>query len=255
GFAFDRHAENLCRCGCAHAHSSQLRSRTHRARLWQFGVPLFGGNAGVRRGGPDIDQPDERRADAASRTHRGSLGVAGVVAAWKFDLVDSHRSAGGYSFGDRLPMFDSQIFRLLFQKSGRLDFAVIAVVIAVALSRDLIAAAGVGIGMAILLFIRDQVRGSVIRRKRYLDEISSKTQRSEGERAILRSFGDQGVGCELQGNLFFGTTDQLFSQLESDLRTKRFILMDMRRVRSIDYTAVRLLEQMHQGGTAWAVVV
>jgi sulfate permease, SulP family len=68
-------------------------------------------------------------------------------------------------------MFDSQIFRLLFQKSGRLDFAVIAVVIAVALSVDLIAAAGVGIGMAILLFIRDQVRGSVIRRKRYLDEI------------------------------------------------------------------------------------
>src|SRR5262249_60960341 len=44
-------------------------------------------------------------------------------------------------------------------KSGRLDFAVIAVVIAVALSRDLIAAAGVGIGMAILLFFREQVRG------------------------------------------------------------------------------------------------
>src|SRR5262249_43875551 len=54
GFAFDRHAENLCRRGCAHAHSSQLRSRTHRARLWQFGVILFGRNAGVRRGGPDI---------------------------------------------------------------------------------------------------------------------------------------------------------------------------------------------------------
>ena len=90
------------------------------------------------------------------------------------------------------------------------------------------------------------IRGSVIRRKRYLDEISSKTQRGEGERAILRSVGYQGVVCELQGNLFFGTTDQLFTQLESDLRTKRFILMDMRRVRSIDYTAVRLLEQMHQ---------
>src|SRR5262249_128984 len=123
GFAFDRHAENLCRCGCAHAHSSQLRSRTHRARLWQFGVPLFGGTAVVRGGGREIDQAEGGRGDGASRTHRGSLGVAGVVAAWKFDRVDSHRSAGGYSFGDRLPMFDSQIFRLLFQKSGRLDFA------------------------------------------------------------------------------------------------------------------------------------
>jgi len=143
-------------------------------------------------------------------------------------------------------MFDRQIFRLPLTKSGRLDFLVIAGVITVALSMDLIVAAGAGIAMAILLFIRDQVRGSVIRRKRYLNEISSKTQRSEEERAILRSFGDQGVVCELQDNLFFGTTDRLFTQLEPDLRTKRFILMDMRRVRSIDYTAVNLLEQMHQ---------
>jgi sulfate permease, SulP family len=66
------------------------------------------------------------------------------------------------------------------------------------------------------------------------------------ERAILREFGDQGVVCELQDNLFFGTTDRLFTELEPVLRTKRFILMDMRRVRSIDYTAVNLLQQMHQ---------
>jgi SulP family sulfate permease len=45
--------------------------------------------------------------------------------------------------------------------------------------------------------------------------------------------------------LFFGTTDRLFTELEPDLKTKRFILMDMRRVRSIDYTAVNLLQQMH----------
>src|SRR5262249_32321231 len=155
------------------AHSSQLRSRTHRARLWQFGVLLFGRNAGVRRGGPDIDQPDERRANAASRNHRGSLALLllGSLIAW-IPIA----ALAGILLVIAYRMLDGQIFRLLFQKSGRLDFAVIAVVIGVALSRDLIAAAGVGIGMAILLFIRDQVRGSVIRRKRYLDEISSKTQ-------------------------------------------------------------------------------
>jgi SulP family sulfate permease len=131
-------------------------------------------------------------------------------------------------------------------KSGRLDFIVIAGVIAVALSVDLIVAAGAGIAMAILLFIRDQVKGSVIRRKRYLSGLSSKTERGEREREILRKFGDQGVLCELQDNLFFGTTDRLFTQLEPDLRTKRFILMDMQRVRSIDYTAANLLQQMYQ---------
>ena len=143
-------------------------------------------------------------------------------------------------------MFDTKIFRLLLTKSGRLDFAVVAGVVAIALSTDLIVAAGAGIAMAILLFIRDQVKGSVIRRKRYLNEVSSKTERSERERAILHRFGEQGVVCELQDNLFFGTTDRLFTELEPDLSTKRFILMDMRRVRSIDYTAVNLLHQMHQ---------
>jgi len=142
-------------------------------------------------------------------------------------------------------MFDKNMFHLLRYPAGRLDFCVIAGVILVALTVDLIAASGVGIAMAILLFIRDQVRGSVIRRKRYLNQMSSKTRRQATEREILNRDGDQAVFCELQGNLFFGTTDQLFSQLEPDLRTRRFLLLDMRHVQSIDYTAVHLFEQMH----------
>lgn len=141
-------------------------------------------------------------------------------------------------------MFNTGMFRLLLTAAGRLDFAVIAGVIIVAITVDLIAASGVGIALSILLFIRDQIRGSVIRRKRYLNQVSSKTRRLASERALLNQYGDQGVFCELQDNLFFGTTDQLFSQLEADLRTKRFILLDMRRVQSMDYTAAHLFEQM-----------
>jgi SulP family sulfate permease len=142
-------------------------------------------------------------------------------------------------------MFDRQAFHLLRYPAGRQDFAVIACVVLVAVSVDLIAAAGVGVALAILLFIRDQIKGSIIRRKLYLNQISSKTHRLASERDILNRYGDQAVFCELQGNLFFGTTDQLFSQLEPDLRTKRFILLDMRRVQSMDYTAAHLCEQMH----------
>lgn len=75
--------------------------------------------------------------------------------------------------------------------------------------------------------------------------MSSKTRRLAAEREILNRYGDQGVYCELQGNLFFGTTDQLFSLLESDLRTKQYILFDMRRVQSMDFTAAHLFKQMH----------
>jgi SulP family sulfate permease len=142
-------------------------------------------------------------------------------------------------------MFDKNMFRLLRYPAGRLDFCVIGGVILVALTVDLIAASGVGVALAILLFIRDQVRGSVIRRKRYLNQMSSKTRRLPAEREILNRDGDQAVFCELQGNLFFGTTDQLFSQLEPDLKSCRFLLLDMRHVQSIDYTAVHLFEQMH----------
>lgn len=142
-------------------------------------------------------------------------------------------------------MFDKSMFRLLRYPGGRLDFAVIAGVIVVAVTIDLIAASGVGVVLAILLFIRDQMRGSVIRRKRYLNQVSSMTPRAERERELLGKYGDQGVFCELQGNLFFGTTDQLFSQMEHDLREKRYILFDMRRVQSMDFTAAHLLEQMH----------
>jgi SulP family sulfate permease len=141
-------------------------------------------------------------------------------------------------------MFDWGMFRLLRYPAGRLDFAVSAGVILVAVGVDLIAASGVGVGLAILLFIRDQIRGSVIRRKRYLNQMSSKTNRLAAERAVLNQHGDQGVFCELQGNLFFGTTDQLFSELELDLRTRRFVLLDLRRVQSLDYTAAHLFEQM-----------
>ncbi len=142
-------------------------------------------------------------------------------------------------------MFDRTMFKLLRIPSGRLDFVVIAGVVFVALTVDLIAASGVGVGLAILLFIRDQIRGSVIRRKRCLNQTSSKTRRLPAQRAILDQCGEQAVFCELQGHLFFGTTDQLFSQLEGDLNSKRFILFDMRHVQSMDYTAVHLIEQMH----------
>ncbi len=143
-------------------------------------------------------------------------------------------------------MFDKGMFRLLKYPEGRLDFAVIAGVVIVSITVDLIAASGVGVALAILHFISDQIRGSVIRRKLYLNQISSKTRRRTAEREILNAQGDQGVFCELQGNLFFGTTDQLFTQLGPDLRTKRYILMDMRRVQSLDYTAAHLFEQMHE---------
>lgn len=142
-------------------------------------------------------------------------------------------------------MFDRGIFRLVLHRGTRIDFIVIATVVAVA-QIGLIVASAVGIGLAILLFIRDQIRGTVMFSKQDLRTTHSKRRRLEGERDVLQAEGGRAQVVQLQGNLFFGTTDQLFSQLESDLSRLQFLLLDLRRVQSMDYTTAHLFEQMRQ---------
>jgi SulP family sulfate permease len=141
-------------------------------------------------------------------------------------------------------MVDRNVFHLLKQKSTVFDFGVVAAVIVTAVSVNLIAAAGVGLGLAILLFLREQIRGTVVRRKSYGNQTFSKKRRLPEEVAVLEKKGDQTTICELQGSLFFGTTDQLFTELEPDLKTKKYVVLDMRRVQSVDFTATHMLEQI-----------
>ncbi len=141
-------------------------------------------------------------------------------------------------------MIDWRSVRMLRQRSTVLDFVVVATVAVVAVSVGLVTASGVGVGLAILLFIRDQVRGTVIHRKTTGDRVFSRQRRLPDEMAILQREGHRTVVCELEGNLFFGTTDQLVRELAQDLRTCRVLILDLRRVRSVDLTASHLLEQM-----------
>ena len=140
-------------------------------------------------------------------------------------------------------MFDRSVFRLAMRRSTRIDFAVIITVVAVA-QIDLIAASATGIFLAILLFIRDQAGSTVIVNKRDLRAVRAKRRRLLAESEILDENGEEAVVVQLHGNLFFGTTDKLFSELEQDLSKRRFVLFDMRRVTSMDFTAAHLFEQM-----------
>jgi len=141
-------------------------------------------------------------------------------------------------------MLDRSSLRLLRQRSTLLDFVVVATVVAVAVSVDLITASGVGVALAIVLFIRDQAKSSVIRRKTFGSQVFSRQRRQPEEMAILERKGATTVVCELDGNLFFGTTDQLFTALQDDLKTCRFLILDLKLVRSVDLTAVHVLQQI-----------
>lgn len=142
-------------------------------------------------------------------------------------------------------MLDKNSLQLLKHKSTIFDFLVILAVVISAVSMSLIVAAGVGTAMAIVLFLREQIRSSVVRRKFFGNQKFSKKRRVTEELSILESQGKGTIICELQGQLFFGTTDQLFTELESHLAECSFVVLDMRRVQSLDFTAANMLKQIH----------
>ena len=141
-------------------------------------------------------------------------------------------------------MIDKHTLGFLKSRSTILDFVVIAAVVIVSLTVSLIAASGTGVVLAIALFIREQIGGRVIRSKTYGTETSSKHIRLQREMEILKQRGNQMVIFELQGSLFFGTTDQLFTAIEEEIKTRTYIILDMRRVQTVDMTATHMLEQI-----------
>jgi SulP family sulfate permease len=140
-----------------------------------------------------------------------------------------------------LRMIDTDPLRFLESRSTVLDFSVVLVVVGVALFVGLIAASGVGVVLSIMLFLREQVGGSVVRRKSFVGQRSSTWYRPEAEMLILEQRGHSAVIFELQGSLFFGTTHQLYRTLEPELDQTDFLILDLQRVQSVDVTATHMI--------------
>jgi len=138
-------------------------------------------------------------------------------------------------------MIDKEPLRFIQSPATVFDFGVVVIVVLVALTVGLIAASAVGVILSIVLFLREQIGGSVVRHKFYVNQMSSNWHRPESETRILEQKGDQAVIFELQGSLFFGTTQQLYGLLEAEIKTRNFIILDMKRVQSVDVTAAHLL--------------
>ena len=141
-------------------------------------------------------------------------------------------------------MIDRHSFQFLKSRSTIFDFIVILAVVTVALTVGLIPASATGIVLAIVLFVREQIGGQIVRRKIYGNQSFSKQIRLHDDMTILEQRGDQAVIFELQGSLFFGTANQLYTSLEPEIKTRKYILLDMARVQTIDVTAAHMLEQI-----------
>ena len=141
-------------------------------------------------------------------------------------------------------MIDRGPLKFIKSRATMLDFVVVITVILVAVTVSLIAASAVGVGLAMILFVREQISGTVIRNKMELLQTSSSWHRPEGQMAILQKMGKQAVIFELQGSLFFGNTYQLYTDLEHEIGTRQYVIIDMKRVQSIDVTALHLFNHI-----------
>lgn len=141
-------------------------------------------------------------------------------------------------------MIDTHSIKLFKSRKTVFDFLIIVIVSLTALTVSLIAASAVGVVLAIILYITQQMGASVVYRKHDGSEIKSKIIRNREQEALLLEHGEDFSIYELHGSLFFGTANQLYSMLQDDLKHKKYIILDMKRVQTVDLTAAHILLQI-----------
>ncbi len=122
----------------------------------------------------------------------------------------------------------------------------IAVVCGVTLSLlifNIIVAFGIGIAAAVVLLLV-RLSGSPVRRALDGSIRSSLKVRGPDERAMLLPKSKLISILELEGTLFFGTTDRLQTLVENLPEETRFVILDFRMVTGIDASGARSLETM-----------
>jgi SulP family sulfate permease len=212
--------------------------------LGNLASTIIGGVQGAGTMGATLVNISSGAQTRVSGLIEGALAVAAFLVLGKLIAWVPIAALAGILIVIGVRMFDRTSLNLLRSRSTVLDFMVIVIVVVVAQTISLIAASGVGIGLAIFLFIREQIGGSIVRRQSHGNQTFSKQVRLQEEMAILEKRGDQTAIFELQGSLFFGTTDQLYTALEPALKIHKYIILDMRRVQTVDLTAVHMLEQI-----------
>ena len=141
-------------------------------------------------------------------------------------------------------MVDRDILLWIRRRRTQMDAVIAVLVAAITVSYDLMAAVGVGVTIAIILFIRREITSPVVHRRSTGRQVRSIRRRNENENQLLDHHGDRIVFFELRGNLFFATADRLFEEMLDDLDHPTWVILHMRRVSQIDFTAIRFLHQI-----------
>jgi anti-anti-sigma factor len=126
-------------------------------------------------------------------------------------------------------------------------------VLAVSIAFDVTTAVAFGLIFAVINFIWSEIKRPLIRRESNIIEYPSPRKRSEKQYAILSQHADKACLVELQGNLYFARTDQLYRKIMEMVPGRSIIILHFRRVLSIDMSGLvvlmQLVETARQQGT------
>ncbi len=125
-----------------------------------------------------------------------------------------------------------------------LDLAVVVVVAVLSIALNIVSAVFIGVAIAIALFVFRMSR-SIIRRSYRWGAIHSRTARTAAERVFLDRAGDAILVVELQGALFFGTSEKMLNDIDAALRRETScVILDLRRLTEIDSTGASALLEL-----------
>jgi len=134
-------------------------------------------------------------------------------------------------------------------KFPRLDFLIILTILAVVALRGFLEGVAVGVVAAVVLFVINYSRTSVIKHALSGADFRSRVNRSLDQRAMLDAAGQELYILELQGFIFFGTANSLYEQvkkrvLDQALPPARFVVLDFSRVTGLDSTGLLSFDKL-----------
>ena len=126
-----------------------------------------------------------------------------------------------------------------------LNLSIMIVVSACVVFFSIMTALGVGIAISAFLFLT-QMSKSIVRNIYSGAKIHSKRQRSVDTMEVLSVHGDQVAIIELEGPVFFGSTDALVHAIDVLVaRGGKYIILDMKRIKGVDVSGARALVQTY----------
>jgi sulfate permease, SulP family len=136
------------------------------------------------------------------------------------------------------------------------EFAVAMLVFANVAFVGLLHGLVIGVAAGIILFVVKYSQIDVVRRQTSAVEHHSKVVRSARSRAVLNELGSRVLILELQGYIFFGTSNLLVNRIrtcckDGEAAPPLFILLDFRRVTGIDSSVSLSLGKLIQYGRVY----